>query len=280
MDLEKAFHTDLEVSKQPVSKVKFAAIIHAGAMSAMGIRVSTSTDIGEGYDTGVNPIFTHKCVHTSTNEQHVLFEDAREFCGEDAIVIMYEYAKPPLAMSGDGEIRMVDPDGHHYKKKYSSQGTFAFRYDSYLSHLSIMKGYHKDKAPYPLPQGRILPASSTDESVKGAIPKSLKERSIVLEEFRSILEKTQQYLHPQCAAFMQRHLSAGCLGAYGNVQPRAYPALLQHAGDHAAAASQPMSEALQQHAGDHAAAASRPMSEPLQQALPEAGDWHLAEAGD
>ena len=32
-----------------------------------------------------------------------------------------------------------------------------------------MKGYYKDKAPYPLPQGRILPAASTDEAVKGGV---------------------------------------------------------------------------------------------------------------
>jgi len=82
---------------------------------------------------------------------------------------MYDYDKPTFGIYDTGQIRMVEPDGEHYLKPYSSQGTFAFRFDSLLSHLSIMKGYHSEKALYPLPQGRVLPAAMTDEAVRGGV---------------------------------------------------------------------------------------------------------------
>ena len=140
----------------------------------MGIRVTASADIGGSFPTGASPIFTHtECKGTSSQSQFhrsvTLENNAQELCGEHAIVLLYDYDMPPLETFQEGWIRMVDEDGVHYTKPYGISGTKAFRFDSWLSHLSIMKGYDNANANYPLPPGRILPASATDEAVKGGV---------------------------------------------------------------------------------------------------------------
>jgi hypothetical protein len=151
-------------------KHKFAARVMAETMRGMNIETSASTHIGGDFRANVNPVFEHeKCLRTQTQETHTLREDVRELCGTHAIVLRYEYHKPSLGTFEAGYIRMVEPNGDHYQKHYGVKGTFAFRQDTVLSHMSVMHGFDEEKANYPLAPGRMLPAISTDTAVKGGI---------------------------------------------------------------------------------------------------------------
>ena len=174
MDLQKAYCGSFKVwgKEDKDAKFKFAARVIAESMSRTKIEVKASSDIGGDFPTGAGLVFAHgECFHTNTEALHNLVEDARVTCGRHAIVLMYDYDKPPFAIIGTGNIRMVEPNGEHYLKPYGPQGTFAFRFDSLLSHLSIMRGYRTETAryPYPLPPGRILPAQNPDEAVRGGV---------------------------------------------------------------------------------------------------------------
>ena len=61
--------------------------------------------------------------------------------------------------------------GRHYLKHYGIDHTYAFRFDSLLSQLSVMRGYKDnfEEERYPLLLGRLCPAACTDESVRGGV---------------------------------------------------------------------------------------------------------------
>ena len=172
MDLEKAYkdYFPLNGNKTDDAKIVFAARVTAETMRGLNIETSASADIGGDFPADVNGVFVHeKCVQTQTHETRTLREDVQKLCGKHAIVLKYEYHKPSLGKFEAGYIRMVDPNGEHYQKTYGAKGTFAFRLDSVLSHVSVMHGYDEEKANYPLAPGRLLPAITTDTAVKGGI---------------------------------------------------------------------------------------------------------------
>ena len=72
-----------------------------------------------------------------------------------------------LKSTDAGQIRLVRPDGR-YTKYYDASGTIAFRFDSVLSHLSILHGAYPN-SPCSLKPGQLLPAEHTDEAVRGGV---------------------------------------------------------------------------------------------------------------
>ena len=56
----------------------------------------------------------------------------------------------------------------NYIKRFSPDGTLAFRFDTVLSHICIMHGTYYDLR-YGLKPGQLLPARHIDEAVKSEI---------------------------------------------------------------------------------------------------------------
>ena len=99
------------------------------------------------------------------NDTHNLTEELKKVCGPGAVWLQYDYEKPGFQESSKGEIRLV-LDEKRYTKPYQSDGTIAFRYDTVLSHISIMHGAFPELR-YGLQPGQVLPAKDTDEGVQG-----------------------------------------------------------------------------------------------------------------
>ena len=147
----------LQLTASSGEKTAIAAEIVAAGMRPLGIRVTSSSE-NEQF------IFTHEnCVPTSDHNSGSSFtfeEDVREVCGQHSIVLSYEYQREPFTHFGGGQIRVVDVDNARCVKYYKAGGTNAFRFDSFLSHMSIMRGTPCKAAAYHLPQGRVALCSS------------------------------------------------------------------------------------------------------------------------
>ena len=156
-------------AKQPKT---FARAV-AEAVKGLDVKVSTSQDVGGGFPVENMEYFVHKDCRSTHSEASwddiwTLRESVAEVCGDDAVALRYDYDYPRFASTSPGQIRLLMPDKRRYTKFYESNGTFAFRFDSVLSHLSIMRGNFPE-APYGLKPGQLLPAQHTDESVKGGL---------------------------------------------------------------------------------------------------------------
>jgi hypothetical protein len=139
-------------------KIRLAARIVAESMRAVNIRVTSSSDIGGSFPVNGEFIFTHENCWRTSQESRPSFtieEDVRDICGEHSIVLYYDYQRDPFAAYAPGQIRLVDAAGARCLKYYESDGTVTFRYDSFLSHLSIMRGFQCKAPAYSLPPGRV-----------------------------------------------------------------------------------------------------------------------------
>ena len=107
------------------------------------------------------------CARTTSEDnigQDTVTENLQEECGDGTVYLAYTISTPFLKSTDAGQIRLVRPDGR-YTKYYDPSGTIAFRFDSVLSHLSILHGAYPD-SPCSLKAGQLLPAEHTDEAVR------------------------------------------------------------------------------------------------------------------
>ena len=109
------------------------------------------------------------CARTTSedNERDTVTENLQEECGEGTVYLAYDYETPFFESTDAGQIRLVKQD-HRYIKYYDASGTIAFRFDSVLSHLSILHGAYPN-SPCSLKPGQLLPAEHTDEAVRGGV---------------------------------------------------------------------------------------------------------------
>ena len=115
-------------------------------------------------------IFVHEnCARTTSedNERDTVTENLQEVCGEGTVYLAYDYETPFFESTYAGQIRLVKQD-HRYIKYYDASGTIAFRFDSVLSHFSMLHGAYPD-SPCSLKPGQLLPAEHTDEAVRGGV---------------------------------------------------------------------------------------------------------------
>ena len=93
-----------------------------------------------------------------------------DLCGEGAVWLYYgnedllRFTSPR-----EGRIRLLMFDDLRYIKKYDVTGTFAFRTESLLSHLSTLHGAFPTKMPYALKPGQLPPVRDTDENIRGGV---------------------------------------------------------------------------------------------------------------
>ena len=175
MDLERRCD-DLSLLK--VENFTFPRIF-AEALNYLKIPVSTNRPIGGDFTTFKNQSFEHEsCIptHSPHDDPQTMIENLERICGDETVHFKYSYKQPMFASSEPGKIRLLlenpkfnrrEPD-KKYTKSYSASGTLAFRFDSVLSHLSILNGAFPNM-PYGLKPGQLLPAQNTDESVKGGL---------------------------------------------------------------------------------------------------------------
>ena len=144
--------------------------ILADTVKALGIGVSASRDIGGEFQVIDRTDFVHEnCARTTSedNERDTVTENLQEECGEGTVYLAYDYETPFFESTDAGQIRLVKQD-HRYIKYYDASGTIAFRFDSVLSHLSILHGAYPD-SPCSLKPGQLLPAEHTDEAIRGGV---------------------------------------------------------------------------------------------------------------
>jgi hypothetical protein len=149
----------------------------AEAVRALGIDVTSSRDLDGQFKLNGFKEFTHKrCFPTKNSARGVeltLTENVRALCGDSAVVLFYDYPHPHFPSSCTGQIRLLlrpqpPNDWCRHIKYYGAGGTVAFRFDSVLSHLGIMRGACPE-SPYGLKPGQFLPAAYTDETIKGGL---------------------------------------------------------------------------------------------------------------
>ena len=95
----------------------------------------------------------------------ILTESLAEVFGVGAIWLQYDYPYPKFTSSEEGHIRLFMPNDKGYLKKYDETGTIAFRMDSVLYHLNVMRGAFHGSS-YGLKPGQLLPSQYIDERVK------------------------------------------------------------------------------------------------------------------
>ena len=160
-----------QLGVKPSETGAFARLL-AETVEGLGVNVRTSQNIGESFQDPRDGNFEHmECFSTQQGQEHIqvhLTENVAEICGDGAVVLMYDYEFPAVSQTEPGQIRLVMPDNERYTKVYDANGTVAFRSDSVLSHLSIMRGAFPE-SPYSLKPGQLLPAQHTDEGVKGGL---------------------------------------------------------------------------------------------------------------
>ena len=158
--LHKFVGTRLRQSLSAADKSSFAARVVAESMHAVGIGVTSSTYLCDSIPVNEQFIFKHEdCRKTSqassSTSAFTIEEDVRSIIGVDSIVLHYQYTQAPFADYKPGQIRMFDADNARCVKCYKADGTVAFRSDSFLSHMCIMRGCPCTAAAYPLPPGSV-----------------------------------------------------------------------------------------------------------------------------
>ena len=158
--LHKIVDTRLRQSLSAADKSRFAARVVAESMLQVGIGVTSSTYLCDSIPVNDQFIFKHEdCLKTSqessSTSAFTIEEDVRSIIGVDSIVLHYQYTQAPFADYKPGQIRMFDADNARCVKCYKADGTVAFRSDSFLSHMCIIRGCPCTAAAYPLPPGPV-----------------------------------------------------------------------------------------------------------------------------
>ena len=140
---------------------------HAVKYLSSGIQVVSNKKIGSFNTFDGEKIEHENCYLSNSNSQRGEGQQKVEYVakvvGDEAVRFLYNYRQPMFKQSQGGQIRVSLSDDN-YLKKFDSDGTFAFRFDSVLSHLCMMHGAYHD-LPYGLKPGQLLPARHTDETV-------------------------------------------------------------------------------------------------------------------
>ena len=134
------------------------------------IQVGSNQDSRSGFNTfDGKEIPQENCRPSNSqgSEGQSLSEHLADMCGNQAVRFEYYYKRQ---MFKKGERRKIRVSLLHenYVKRFSLDDTFAFRFDTVLSHLCIMHRTYYDLR-YGLKPGQLLPARHTDEAVKGGI---------------------------------------------------------------------------------------------------------------
>ena len=175
MDLER--RCDF-LSQHNVETFTFPRIL-AEALKYLKIPVSSNRPMGNHFTTFKDQNFEHEfCIptHSPHDDPQTMIENLERICGDETVHFKYSYKHPMFASSEPGRIRLLlenrefnrKDTGKKYIKKHNASGTLAFRFDSVLSHLSMLNGAFPN-LPYGLKPGQLLPAQNTDESVKGGL---------------------------------------------------------------------------------------------------------------
>ena len=145
----------------------------ASAVYSLGYHISTSKKIegvtncfdSSGFNHPQSKLTSqHNCSYES------LTEHLTDLCGEGAVWLYYgnedllRFTSPR-----EGRIRLLMFNDLRYIKKYDVTGTFAFRTESLLSHLSTLHGAFPTKMPYALKPGQLPPVRDTDENIRGGV---------------------------------------------------------------------------------------------------------------
>ena len=195
-----------ELGVKPSQTGAFASLL-AEILKGLKVKVSTKQFIGDGLQDPQTDNFQHRnCQKTEQGQENNrmnLTENVEEICGKGAVVSMYEYEEPTVSHSEPGQIRLLFPHKTKYLKHYDASGTFAFRYDSMLSHLIIMHGA-SPASHYSLRPGQLLPAENTDEAVRGgtyfygslfACPQSGQGKMTLQDAAGQIGQQLKAFLH-------------------------------------------------------------------------------------
>ena len=145
----------------------------AEAVNYLGFDVSSNKEIKGEFNNFNSPGFEHRhsvLTYPYSGSYETLSEDLNNVFGQNAIWLHYGNEDSSRFTSPrKGQIRLLMPNDWRYIKKYEATGTFAFRTESLLSHLSTLHGAFPTKMPYALKPGQLPPARHTDENIRGGV---------------------------------------------------------------------------------------------------------------
>ena len=145
----------------------------AEAVNYLGFDVSSNKKIEGRFNNFDSPGFDHPnsvLTYPYNGSYETLSEHLNNVLSQNAIWLYYgneDFSR--FTSPREGQIRLLMSNDWRYIKKYEATGTFAFRTESLLSHLSTLHGAFPTKMPYALKPGQLPPARYTDESVKGGV---------------------------------------------------------------------------------------------------------------
>ena len=145
----------------------------AEAVNYLGFDVSSNKEIEGEFSNFNSPGFDHPnsvLTYPYSGSYETLSEDLNNVFGQNAIWLHYGNEDSSRFTSPrKGQIRLLMPNDWRYIKKYEATGTFAFRTESLLSHLSTLHGAFPTKMPYALKPGQLPPERHTDENIRGGV---------------------------------------------------------------------------------------------------------------
>ena len=156
-----------------------AAMMMATAMQKKGVRVSSSVNLptpGVVHNPSLGT-FAYNHMRRTGDKTPIkgYVENVRDICGDQAIVLMYDYNQSVHGGSEQTYSRMVcrDPEQEgdviKCQREVPVNGGIHFRHDSLIAHWSVMDGYGPPGAEYRLPPGRHAPSMYTDNSINGRV---------------------------------------------------------------------------------------------------------------
>ena len=171
----------------------------AVAISSLQVKVTSSHSLGPLFcvDANLRQVVHRQCSHTKT---HVT-SDVTEVLNLGDTRLQYDYEFGNFRAASAGQVRVVAKN-HRYTKPVPTSGTYAFRSDSLISHLSMMKGYLPGLDGGFLPPGRASSSAGTDATIQAGVyaygsleqcPRSgpgkwsIQSSAVVSEALRSIL---------------------------------------------------------------------------------------------
>ena len=145
----------------------------AEAVNYLGFDVSSNIEIEGEFSNFNSPGFDHPnsvLTYPYNGSYETLSEHLNNVLSQNAIWLYYGNEDSSRFTSPrEGQIRLLMSNDWRYIKKYKATGTFAFRTESLLSHLSTLHGAFPTKMPYALKPGQLPPARHTDENIRGGV---------------------------------------------------------------------------------------------------------------
>ena len=126
----------------------------AEAVNYLGFDVSSNKEIEGRFNNFDSPGFDHPnsvLTYPYNGSYETLSEHLNNVLSQNAIWLYYGNEDSSRFTSPrEGQIRLLMSNDWRYIKKYEATGTFAFRTESLLSHLSTLHGAFPTKMPYAL----------------------------------------------------------------------------------------------------------------------------------